>query len=702
MLPQDPATPAPHPARDKRRPYTSGRGASPQENLNCAYTFERTDGLPPAQQGVVCCYLALAYCEHVLKDPEFHPSEFFKSVDPRQEDASRLLNLLLDIGHHCRAWHLLPSHRFSDFLLQAFEKLIERKERPWAVYKVFTITHSLALRLRVKAKSGGTPELVVQVYDPNQTRVHTVARVTKPQDWGREGQAHDFLSFLCASDASPSAGERTLASYFTVLDPEAHVALFELSADADGHLVRHDARCPLETNWCTSARVQMLYAYQAQDDHLLDESIARFFHELQVNDLHDPRLLREVPELDRAVLRYILFGSHGVGQAQWQAHWEQTQDMAMKVQLLRGHNKAGEHLLMAAELWNPQGLCWWLGLVATLPVDHLLAALKIDDELGYFDMEQWVMNGHAIAGSAWPSILRTVRAHRPADVRKLMASVATDGVPMLAQYTNDDRLDSLQEWGSLLPEVSQDDLVYLLLAQDGEGISALHRAMATQQPGWIELWGRWWASAPAASQARLLWGLGPNGEPALWTLARSHHPATLEAWLKLWRQLPADQRAEPLAANREEAPYVSVLHRAMTGAGANPDDPEAGSAAFIEQWGACLEAVPAAHRAALLQGTPNPRNTALRRALETGHWAAVVAWAGLLRWVTPSERDALTPLTEGPDHQLTQAVRRHAQQDPAAYQAALEALREPLPANAWAWMQAQAPAPRADGANTDD
>jgi hypothetical protein len=252
MLPQDPATPAPHPARDKRRPYTSGRGASPQENLNCAYTFERTDGLPPAQQGVVCCYLALAYCEHVLKDPEFHPSEFFKSVDPRQEDASRLLNLLLDIGHHCRAWHLLPSHRFSDFLLQAFEKLIERKERPWAVYKVFTITHSLALRLRVKAKSGGTPELVVQVYDPNQTRVHTVARVTKPQDWGREGQAHDFLSFLCASDASPSAGERTLASYFTVLGLQRPGAV-DLGKERRGrqpvavHLANHSRESPRAT-----------------------------------------------------------------------------------------------------------------------------------------------------------------------------------------------------------------------------------------------------------------------------------------------------------------------------------------------------------------------------------------------------------------------------------------------------------------------
>jgi hypothetical protein len=709
MLAQDPETQALQPttstarhARDKRRPYASLHGASPHENLNCRYAFDRTDSIAPEHQGIVCCYLALMYCERLLKNPDFHPSEFFDTVDPRQEDASRLLHLLSNLSHYSETWHLLPSCRFSDFLRQAFTDLIERKERPWAVYKVFTLTHSLGLRLRVKSRTDAAQELVVQVYDPNQTRVHTMARVAGPQDWGSEGQAHDLLSFLCAHSDTPPARADVLASYFTAHDPDAHIALFELRADAEGNLVQHDAPAPLATNWCTSPRIQLHYAHQNGDCALLDASIAWFFDDLEAKQLSDPGLLLDVPQVDRSVLRYILMGANGVGQAQWQARWEQTQDMAMKVQLLRGHNKAGEHLLMAAELWNPQGLCWWLGLVATLPVDHLLAALKIDDELGYFDMEQWVMNGHAIAGSAWPSILRTVRAHRPADVRKLMASVATDGVPMLAQYTNDDRLDSLQEWGSLLPEVSQDDLVYLLLAQDGEGISALHRAMATQQPGWIELWGRWWASAPAASQARLLWGLGPNGEPALWTLARSHHPATLEAWLKLWRQLPADQRAEPLAANREEAPYVSVLHRAMTGAGANPDDPEAGSAAFIEQWGACLEAVPAAHRAALLQGTPNPRNTALRRALETGHWAAVVAWAGLLRWVTPSERDALTPLTEGPDQQLTQAVRRHAQQDPAAYQAALEALREPLPANAWAWMQAQAPAPRADRANTDD
>jgi hypothetical protein len=699
MLPQDPTSP--QPLRDKRRPYPSLRGASADENLNCTYTFERGDGVAHEHQGVMCCYLALMYCEQLLKNPDFHPSEFFQSIDPRQEDPLRLLNLLKEISYHSRAWHLLPSHRFSEFLRRAFANLIARDGRPWAIYKVFTVTHSMAMRLRVKTKGDGTQELVVQVYDPNQTRVHTEARVASLRDWGSEGQAHEFLGFLCASDSSPSARADTLASYFTALDPDAHLALFELRADASGELVRHDERCPLETSWCTSPRVQMLYAYQAQDFPLLDVSLDSFFQDLELHEVSDPSSLLEAPEVDRSVLRYILFGQHGVGQAQWQARWQQATDMATKVQLLRGSNKEGDHLLMAAELWDPQALRWWLGLVASLPAEHQLAVLKIDDHVGYFDMEQWVMNGHAIAGSAWPSILRAVRAYRPADVRKIMASATPDGIHMLAHYTEDDRLDSLREWGTLLPEVSQDDLVYLLLAQDSQGISALHRAMAAQRSEWIALWGQWWATAPTARRARLLWGMGPKGEPGLWTLARHHHPATFEAWARLWRRLPEEQRAEPLAALRKESPFVSVLHRAMTGAEADRADPAPGSAAFIEQWGACLEAVPAEHRALLLQGSPNPHNNALRQGLATGHWAAVVAWAGLLRWVTPTESEALTSLTEDADHPFTQAVRRHALQDPEAYQSALESLRGRLPVTAWAWMQAQAPAPRTDRANTE-
>ena len=695
MLAQDPDAQAPQPttstdrlARDKRRPYASLRGASPLENLNCRYTFDRTDGIPPEHQNIACCYLALMYCEQLLKNPDFHPSEFFDSVDPREEDASRLFHLLSNLSHYSEAWHLLPSCRFGDFLRQAFTDLMGRKGRPWAVYKVFTLTHSLGLRLRVKTRTDGTQELVVQVYDPNQTRVHTMARVAEPQDWGTEGQAHDFLTFLCAHQDTPAARADILESYFTAHDPDAHIALYELRADAEGDLVPHDEPCPLAINWCTSPRMQMLYADQSEDQALLDASITWFFNDLEARQLSDPGLLLDVPQVNRSVLQYILSGPNGAGQAQWQARWQQTQDMDMKVRLLRGENKAGQHLLTSAMLWDPRALRWWLALVATLPAEHQLAVLKIDDELGHCSMEEWVMNGHTITASAWPSILQTIRAHRPADVRKIMAAVSTDGVPMLAHYAAEDRIDCLQEWGSLLPQVSADDLIYLLLAQDSQGISGLHRAMAAHQSDWIALWGQWWATAPAAKQPRLLWGMGPNGEHGLWTLARNHHPATFEAWLTLWRQLPIAQRAEVLAANGEEAPFVSVLYRAMTGAGANPDDPEPGSAAFIAQWGACLVEVPAERRAALLQGSPNPRNTALRRALETGHWEAVVAWASLLKWVTPNEREELTAMPAPEEDPLAQAVRDHAQRDPAAFQVTLQALRDTLPTKAWAWLQA--------------
>lgn len=684
-------SPSPRRTRDKQRPYLSLHQAQASDNLNCAFAFTRADEVPLAEQVIACRHLALLYCQRLLKNPQFHPEAFFASDDPREEDPRKLLQLLQELPLYCRAWHLLPSCRFGDFLRQASEVLLSQPGQPRAVYKVSTLTHSLALRLRAKTKNDGSRELVAQVYDPNKTQVHVIARTSGPQDWGRDGEAHDFLSFLCTSDDPPERRDEVQADYFTDLDPEAHIALFEIRADESGDWVKHTALAPLETNWCTNSRVQMHFALEAQEPGLLDTAIERFFNDPDVDALHHPQLLLERPDLDRSVLQFVLYSRAGAGQAHWQACWQETPDATLMVQLLRGANRLGDHLLLSAEHWCPQAMQWWLGLVATLPVDLMLEVLKIDDEIGYYVMEPWVMSQLPIVSTPWPFVVDSIRAHRPGIIRKILASSGPENVPMLAAYANDERLPALREWATLLPRVSDGDRFFLLLAQDSEGVSALHRAMVAHATGWIALWGEWCASLAPANQARLLQGLGPGGEHGLFALARQHHPATMQAWIELWRQLPEEHRASALTAVQEDWPYAPVLYRAMTGAGANPDDPLPGSVAFIHQWGACLEAVPAGQRASLLKGSPNRHTTALRRGLETGHWQAVVAWASLLSWVAPNDREDLTALPAPEEDPLARSVRDHAQRDPEAFQAALRALSETLPPTAWAWLHALTP-----------
>lgn len=677
--------------RDKRRPYLSTRGASPDENLNGAAEFNRTGEHSIIGERIVCRHLALLYCECALKDPEFHPGEFYAGFDPREEDLTRLSTELEYLCRHSRAVHVLPSNRFGAFLRQAFTDLMHEHDRHDAVYMVEMPTHYMALRLRVKAKADGTQELVVQVYDPNKTKVHSVARVATPQDWDSEGQTHDFLSFVCTSEDTVVTRKAALDFYFTAFDPDANIILFELNADAEGDLIESETPGPLVTNWCTHSRVLMGLASELQDSDLLDAAVLSHFRHMEENHLDDPDLLLEVPDVDRSVLIYILFGANGVGQAQWEALWRRTQDMRLKVHLLRGENARGEHLLLSAELFDKDAMRWWLGLVATLPAKHILEVLAIPDQPYHPALGIWVSAEHSIAGSAWASILQAVRAHCASSASWLMAALSTDGVPLLAQYRNDAQLSIVHDWATLLPEVSDNDLVFLLQATDRAGFSALNRAIGQRKIGWIKWWGQWWSTAPLASRAELLCGQNPRGEHVLWSLARVHHPATFEAWRQLWRQLPEDQRADTLAANRWRAPRVSALHRAMSGEDSLLSDIFAGDVAFIRDWGACLAEVPPAQRMALLRGSPPKEAPALWQGLSTGHWAAVEAWANLLHWVTPSERESLTALPTSGDHPLAQAVRQQVRRDAAGFREALQALDEASPGGAIDWLHALAP-----------
>ena len=68
-----------------------------------------------------------------------------------------------------------------------------------------------------------------------------------------------------------------------------------------------------------AARVLMGLASELQNSDLLDAAILSHFQHMEENHLDDPDLLLEVPDVDRSVLIYVLFGANGVGQAQWEA-----------------------------------------------------------------------------------------------------------------------------------------------------------------------------------------------------------------------------------------------------------------------------------------------------------------------------------------------------------------------------------------------
>lgn len=704
MIPQDPSPQSPQPApqspspvRDKRLPYFSKRGESPNENLNARFGFNENNNDSPdsirwlLQERIVCGHLSLVYCERALKDPDFHPSALFGTVDPREESMARLNQVINELPEYCRTIHVLPSARFGAFLQQAFTNLLSRNDRPCALYMVGTTTHFLALWLRVKTNTQGAQELVAQVYDPNRTKVQSVARVANAQDWNSDGQTHDFMSFLCLGDDPTKTEEDRQDSYFSALDPDAHITLYELRADAEGNLVREQGSVTLTTNWCTNNRVLMIVALELSDTALLETAILNHFQHIEAGKLNNPDLLLEVPRKERSVLQYILSGDHGVGQAQWESFWRQTPDMEQKVRLLRGEDHIKGHLLLSVESYNKEALHWWLGLVATLPAKSILEVLEVREDLKYIAMNQWIWAKLAVTGSAWPSIVRTLRAYHPTKSRWIAQASASDDTPLITEYRNDNELSILDDWATLLTEMSADDLALILQAKDAGNVTPLHHALRQGQAAWIDWWGKHWSNAPAASKANLLCGMGQRGEPALWPLARRHQPAAFAAWRKLWRQLPDDQRAELLTANRRQEPFVSALHRAMTGHSLDVFDLDTGDAAFVRDWGACLAEVPPPQRMALLRGSPPNEWPALWQGLSSGHWAAVVAWADCLRLVTPDERVLLTALPTESDHPVTKAARQWAQKDAAGFRAALQDLAKTLPDAALDWLRALAP-----------
>jgi len=679
-------------AVDKRYPYREQAGDQLPGNLNCAYKFADTRMLKPDQEVICCRYLALMYCERTLKNPDFHPEVFFVSDNPREDAPLPLVRAVDNMGWYSSAWHTLPWGRFGEFLGQTFANLIERGTPGWSAYLVVTTKHMMSMRLRVEQTPDGGQELVVQVYDPNCTNTHTTARARTPQDWAAEPERYQFGAFIYPQSHTEMFREARVRKYCSDLDPQAHIAIFEWRTNAQGERLRSFEPCNLVTNWCTNGRVELLFAERPGNQAQLYRSLQRLFDDPAVDALANPTKLLEIPNLHRSVLCVIMTGDKDVGRAQWQACWEKTQDMDLKVHLLRGHDVHGRHFLRPSLPLNPDALVWWFGLAATLPASPLVKVLQTDDKSGLTVLEMWLREWADKMINPWPPVLDALRASRPDFERQLVESLDQDGTPLIARLVQEPHLPLLEAWGKLLPRFSEDDQEHLLMGQDKRGFCALYRAMAAHSPKWIEIWSQWWKTLSPPRQVRLLIGSERRGRQNLWALVRNYDHATMQAWVALWRQLPERYRASVLASEGEVYPFSPVLVRAMSGQGANPNDPKEGDARFIAAWGECVAELPAGKRGELLVGSIENDWPALWRGLETGHWKALSRWFDLLHLVSEEEREELTALTGDPDDPLARAVEQHARRDPSGYADFLRPLltSTTIPERALAWLRARA------------
>lgn len=333
---------------------------------------------PEAQPLVVCRHMALKYCEHSIDTPTLHPRELFTRRLITAENPAYLDLVDLHTALFASHVHLLPSHRFGEFLSRAFEEMREEMftqapptpDAPaefWRVYYATTVYHAMGLRLRVKAWSHQSMEFVVNVYDPNTSTHQVSCRCENAQDFADNADDYDFLSFLIREDRREHEYALVM-SYFPPDDPATHLQLYEMR---DFHTPQ---KVPpsLATDWCSDPRVGLMYARCAEMGNEITRNLLAL---LQVDASQiGPADLMALPDADHSLLFYALYEEGPQALLAWERLWT-AQPLNTRAALLDGRTMKGSHVLAGAEELSDEALLAWCRMAGTLPPDELRAAI---------------------------------------------------------------------------------------------------------------------------------------------------------------------------------------------------------------------------------------------------------------------------------------------------------------------------------------
>jgi hypothetical protein len=377
----------PGPVADKRQPYMTVPSGTWPLHLNGRLRLNRraaiaasendddesdTNALAPTM--AACRHFALLYCLHSLKDPKFQPASLLTPSLIGQADPAWLDERDLQIARYASHVHLLPSGRFGEFLSMTFRDMLEEaleSSEPtglhWRIYYATTIHHAMGLRLKLQPAANGKWEFVVSVYDPNTTNLQVSSRTQRCDDFAEHARDHHFLSFLLQRGCSDE-DRAVVMSYFPARDEAQHLQLFEVN-DLQ---TRRKAPRSLSTDWCEHPRIGLIYGLCAE----MDNQVSLRLRQLLPDD--DSRVqvesLQAWPHVDSSLLRYAMHETDTRPLATWERVW-QRQPLDVRIDLLKGSSRHGNHVLEDADMLSQHALMSWHRMAASLPNEALRRVL---------------------------------------------------------------------------------------------------------------------------------------------------------------------------------------------------------------------------------------------------------------------------------------------------------------------------------------
>lgn len=524
------ATGQPAPVVDKRHPYmTVPSGTEPlclngrirlarRQPTRWESDDEESGSTDSASPMAACRHFALLYCFHSLLDPKFHPSALLTPSLIGQANPAWLDERDLRIPRYASHVHLLPAHRFGEFLTMTFgnmrDEARELNEPAWPqgrVYYATTFHHAMGLRLKLVPATGGEWTFVVSVYDPNITNLHVSSRTQRCEDFAEALQDHHFLSFLLPSGCSED-DRAAVMGYFPAQDEAQHIQLFEVN-DLQN---RRKAPRSLSTDWCEHPRIGLIYGLCAEMDNQVSLRLRQL---LPDDDTQVPvESLAAWPRVDNSLLRYAMYATDPRPLATWERVWHR-QPLDLRVSLLRGESRHGRHVLEDADLLPQHGLMSWVRMAASLP----------------------------------PEALRRVLACQQPRQDSPLICALSQRFPLL--------IDLLIRLIDHATQDAPDDALPLLNDHDRQGLSAMEVAIRCADELTLELWIARVMKLPPDQALPVLAGVHRDGDPLWARLVKRGDLPGLQLLAKVYAQwLPDAAALAPLL----DCPTHSAIGERLT------------------------------------------------------------------------------------------------------------------------------------------
>lgn len=441
----------------RTRPYVGTSRGSERVRINGQYHFhQRTKSLPSDsdldpesdEEGrseskfgarppvrISCRHFALAYCHESLIDPRFHPSSLTKHLAIAHDDPDWFTTRSLSLSCHSRAVHLLPSDRFGEFVAQSFAQMVEQAPDPcappadqssivmWRVYFATTLKHAIGVRLKLKLRTDGAWEYVVNVYDPNLTNHHITSRTAKLQDLVDHPETYGLLAFLRQALAAESGDPR---NYFSDSDPDCCVGLFELRD--------LDTTCPaplrFATDWCRQPRIRIAHGRRAW----IVQAVSDGLHDLLDSDASpiDARTLGALPRLDPSVLAYAMHPLDPGHLQAWRRVWERFPSSSERRELLRGLNENRAHVLASHNALADYALTTWCEMVASLPLPSQVLALTDLDAQSMHPMAYALQETEPRLMNGLRRLVGALIAQSPQDGARVLGAPTGQGISLVS------------------------------------------------------------------------------------------------------------------------------------------------------------------------------------------------------------------------------------------------------------------------------